>query len=90
MAGFATFSYPTLKKICVDGGYRGSLASITKKLERGKNVCMAHSLSRLSKDYEQTAASAQILIKMSYIHTYLSVCEHRLLGFSHETCNCIV
>ncbi|MBQ6297020.1 MAG: hypothetical protein IJK81_04930 [Selenomonadaceae bacterium] len=24
VAGLATFAYPTLKKICGDGGYRGS------------------------------------------------------------------
>ena len=53
VTGLVTFAYPTLKKICGDGGYRGTfvyeahkyLASITKALDRGADFFLAQSLS---------------------------------------------
>ena len=68
VAGFATFSYPTLKKICVDGGYCGSF--VKRWIVERTFAWLNHS-RRLSKDYELTLVSAESLIKISHIHTLL-------------------
>ena len=48
------------------------LPSLTQKVEGRENVCMAQSLSSLSKDYELTVVSAETLIKIAHIHILLN------------------
>ena len=63
----ATFTYPTLQKICADGGYRGSFV-----YEAYKYFGLRVEISKkVSQDYELTITSAQTLIKISHIHTLL-------------------
>ena len=60
VTGLAAFSYPTLKKICADGGYRGTF------------VYEAHKyLASITKALDSRNERAETLIKISHIHTLL-------------------
>ncbi len=70
VATLATFTYPTLEKICA-AVIAAPLSTRLTNISLERTFAWLNPSRRLSKDYELTATSAETMIKISHIHTLL-------------------